>query len=246
MTREFDARQFGDVYQKYICEGVFNEEPGYYPRYRARYENLIKRYCLMAPSTPVKILDVGGGQLGLLCNRLWHDHVWVADIGGGHLDYLKSQGIHTVKWNLCMDGQPFEKAFDVVFFSEVIEHLPIPGHIVLERLKMALRPGGMIICTTPNLYRLRNVVYLALGKPIFDYFHFPEDKGLGHVIEYSMDHLKWQMEKAGFENCRMEHVQMQHAPTNPVFRIMYMLGSLLFLIPRFRDVLIGIGRAPLA
>ena len=59
--------------------------------------------------------------------------------------------------------------FDFVFFSEVIEHLPIPGYIVLGRLRKVLRPGGVIICTTPNLYRLKNVLYMALGLPIFDY-----------------------------------------------------------------------------
>jgi SAM-dependent methyltransferase len=244
MSRIYDAKQFNSVYLEYVCKGVFNEDPDYYPRYRSRYETLIKQYCQLAPSTPLKILDIGGGQLALLCKKLWNDQAYVSDIGGPHLDYLQAQGVEAVQWNLCSDEQPFEGQFDLIFFSEVIEHLPLPAHIVLERLKVALKPGGTLICSTPNLYRLRNIVYMILGKRIYDYFRMPEEQGLGHVIEYSMDHLQWQLEKSGLENCQIKYCQIHHSPNNLVFRIMYWLGSPLFLVPRFRDNLVSISQAP--
>jgi len=244
MTRIYNAKQFDSVYSELICKGSFNESPEYYPRYRSRYETLIKQYCYLAPPTPLKVLDIGGGQLGLLCHKLWGDDACVADIGGIHLEYLQGQGLEVVKWNLCLEEQPFKAEFDFIFFSEVIEHLPMPVHIVLERLKMALKPGGTIICSTPNLYRLRNVVYMALGKQIYDYFRIPEGQGLGHVIEYSIDHLQWQFEKAGFKNCNIEYCQMHHSPNDLFFRVMYWIGSPLFLIPRFRDNLVAIAQAP--
>jgi SAM-dependent methyltransferase len=245
MTRIYSAKEFDSAYKEFICKGSFNEIPEYYPRYKSRYETLVKQFCNLAPSTPVKVLDVGGGQLSLLCHKLWNDQGCVADIGGTHLDYLQSQGLEVVKWNLCLDEQPFKEEFDFIFFSEVIEHLPIPGHIALEHLKIALKPGGTIICSTPNLYRLRNVVYMALGKQIYDYFRMPEGQGLGHILEYSIDHLQWQFEKAGLEHCQIEYCQMHHSPNNPIFRIMYWLGSPLFLVPRFRDNLVAIAQAPL-
>ena len=92
----------------------------------------------------------------------------------------------------------------------------MPGHIVLERLKIALKPGGKIICSTANLYRLRNIVYMAIGKQIFDYFRIPETQGLGHVMEYSIDHLQWQIEKSGLQNCDIKYCQMPHSPNDPV------------------------------
>jgi len=114
---------------------------------------------------------------------------------------MEEHGVKTVHWNLCTSEPPFTRKFDAVFFSEVIEHLPIPGHVVLERLRKVLRPGGVIICTTPNLYRLRNVVYMTFGLPIYDYFRIPDDDtGLSHVIEYSRDHLQWQFEKLDLQN----------------------------------------------
>jgi SAM-dependent methyltransferase len=135
--------------------------------------------------------------------------------------------------------------FDFVFFSEVIEHLPIPGHLVLERIKKILRPGGVILCTTPNLYRLRNVIYMAFGKQIFDYFRYPDEEvALQHVLEYSQDHLGWQFKKAGFAKYEVELVQFPHIPTNPLNRPIALLGYPLHLVPRWRDYLIATAYAP--
>jgi 2-polyprenyl-3-methyl-5-hydroxy-6-metoxy-1,4-benzoquinol methylase len=111
----------------------------------------------------------------------------VADLRPSHFAYLETQGVETIQWDLCKSEQPLVGRFDTIFFSEVIEHLPLPGHIVLEKLRRALKPTGVVICSTPNFYRLRNVVYIALGLRIHDYFHMPESRGLGHVIEYSRD-----------------------------------------------------------
>ena len=245
MARAWDSQKFDSIYAESICQSASQfGPPGYSLRYRSRYKTLIKRFCYLAPPPPVDVLDIGGGQLALLCKKLWDDRACVADLGGPHFDYLKSQGVETVQWNLCKSEQPFIEQFDTIFFSEVIEHLPLPGHVVLERLRRALKPGCILICSTPNFYRLRNVVYIALGLPIYDYFHMPEDRSLAHVIEYSRDHLEWQFEKAGFKDCRIEYCQMHHSPTNPVFRILSWIGYPLFLVPRFRDNLLATAYAP--
>jgi len=136
----------------------------------------------------------------------------------------------------CLTRSTSCAKFDFVFFSEVIEHLPIPGYIVLERLRKVLRASGVIICTTPNLYRLRNMLYMALGRPIFDYFRYPDDDtALSHVLEYSRDHLDWQFKKAGFTQCRVEYSQMHHSPTNPLHRPLAWLGYPLHIVPHWRD-----------
>jgi SAM-dependent methyltransferase len=246
MARAWKPRDFDSVYERFICqdEYQFGGLP-YYRRYRSRYKEIIKRFAALAPAHSVDVLDVGGGQLALLSNKLWNDRGVASDLPGPHLDYIARQGVETIHWNLCKSEPPFTAKFDFVFFSEVIEHLPIPGHIVLERLQKVLRPGGVIICTTPNLYRLRNVVYMALGLPIFDYFRYPDDEtALVHVLEYSRDHLDWQFKKAGFTQYSVEFAQMHHMPTKALHRPFALLGYPLHLLPRWRDYLVVTAYAP--
>jgi len=246
MARTWTARDFDGVYERFVCHEEFNAGGrDYYARYRSRYKECIRRFAALAPSLPVNVLDIGGGSLALMAAKLWNDHSVVVDLPGPHFEYLEKHGVETIEWNLCKAEPPFTAEFDFIFFSEVIEHLPIPGYLVLQRLAKILRPGGVLICTTPNLYRLRNVVYMALGRTIFDNFQYPdEDIALGHVLEYSRDHLDWQFKKAGFTQYRVEHCQFHHMPTNPLHRPLAVLGYPLHLVPRWRDYLIATGYAP--
>jgi 2-polyprenyl-3-methyl-5-hydroxy-6-metoxy-1,4-benzoquinol methylase len=246
MARQYNKDEFNELYERYIChEAIQPNARAYYRRYRSRYKLCIDRFAQIAPPGPIDVLDIGVGQLALLCKKLWNDRAVVADLPGNHLSYIASHGVETVHWNICKSEPPFFGKFDVVFFSEVIEHLPIPGHVALERLRKTLRPGGFIICTTPNLYRLRNVLCMAAGLPIFDYFRIPDDdKGISHWIEYSRDHLQWQFDKSGFTQCRVEYSQMHHLPHNPLLRPLALLGYPLHILPRWRDSLIATAYAP--
>jgi len=246
MSRPWNPHEFDAAYERFVCQKEFQFGGlDYYHRYRSRYKECIRRFAALAPSRPVDVLDIGGGQLALMCTKLWKDRGVAADLPGPHLDYIASLGVETLNWNLCKSDPPFTGRFDFVFFSEVIEHLPIPGHLVLERIKKILRPGGVIFCTTPNLYRLRNVVYMALGKRIFDHFQYPDKEvALEHVLEYSRDHLDWQFKRAGFAKYEVEYVHFHHIPTKPIHRPIALLGYPLHLLPRWRDGLIATAYAP--
>ena len=73
MTRPFDVETFRTTYDRWISGGRFIEAPDYYPRYRSRYEAIIQRVATLAPDAPCDVLDIGGGQLALLCQKLWQD-----------------------------------------------------------------------------------------------------------------------------------------------------------------------------
>ena len=241
--RNFDVAAFDRGFAELVAGNRWQEEPQYYPRYRSRYAALMRRFATRAPDRRIDVLDIGGGQLAFLAVALWDDRGCVADIDDTGFAGLRARGIDTFAWNLALEDAPVDRRFDAIFISEVIAHLPVPGHIALRRLRTLLRPGGILLCSTPNLYRLRNVVYLLRGRPLFDHFDVPEVRSYGPIIEYSAEHLAWQFEKAGFVDCTVDLEHFAHIPNAPLDRVLSAFGAPLRRIPRYRDNLLAVGTA---
>jgi 2-polyprenyl-3-methyl-5-hydroxy-6-metoxy-1,4-benzoquinol methylase len=158
--RDFDEGAFGRAFAELVSAHRWQEEPEYYPRYATRYQAILSRFAERAPSRRLDVLDIGGGQFAFLAAALWTDRACVADVDDSGFAGLRALGVDTFQWNLALDDPPTDRRFDAIFFSEVLAHLPVPGHIALRRLRTLLRPGGLLLCSTPNLFRLRNIVYL--------------------------------------------------------------------------------------
>jgi SAM-dependent methyltransferase len=242
--RNFNETSFGRAFTELASDNRWQEVQEYYPRYRTRYRAMLERFAEMAPGRPLDVLDVGGGQFAYLATTLWGDRSCVADIDDGCFADLRSHGIDAFRWNVALEDPPAGRQFDAIFFSEVIEHLPVPGHIALSRLRTLLRPGGLLLCSTPNLYRPRNAVYLLRGRPLFDHFDLPGARGYGHVLEYSAEHLAWQFEQAGFLEYAVDLVDFTHAPNARLDRVLSAVGAPLRRLPRFRDNLLAVASAP--
>lgn len=93
---------------------------------------------------------------------------------------------------------PFaDDSFDVVFFCEVIEHLVRdPVHALLE-IHRVMKPGAVLVVSTPNAARLENVARLAAGANIYDPY-----SGYGvygrHNREYTRHELVMLLGSSGF------------------------------------------------
>jgi 2-polyprenyl-3-methyl-5-hydroxy-6-metoxy-1,4-benzoquinol methylase len=92
--------------------------------------------------------------------------------------------------------------FDLAVCSEVLEHLPPQNSVpALQRLHNALRPGGVLILTTPQSFStmelfarmLRNPLVMALAKKLYG----AVDE-LGHINLLTRAGLHRQIEQAGF------------------------------------------------
>lgn len=61
------------------------------------------------------------------------------------------------------------ESLDLVLAGELLEHLPFPDVLVAE-IARVLRPGGLLVGSVPNAFRLKNRVLFLLGRP---YEHDP-------------------------------------------------------------------------
>ena len=98
--------------------------------------------------------------------------------------------------------------------------------------------------TTPNLYRLRNVLRLALGMEVFCHFdHPPRGEPIGHFLEYSQAELRWQLARAGLEVLFVDLLQLTNRGTDPLARVMRpLVAPLLWARPTWRDNLVACAR----
>lgn len=84
--------------------------------------------------------------------------------------------------------------FDVVVSTEVVEHLYSPASFARACFG-ALRPGGVIVLTTPDHNWLKNVLIAITGK--FDQHVDPNFEG-GHIKFFSRRTLGQLVREAGF------------------------------------------------
>jgi SAM-dependent methyltransferase len=106
-----------------------------------------------------QVLDVGSGySLIRCCRNDWPFHVTCCDLDEAAMRKMAIDA-PDYRWVLKdVTNLPFNNGeFDVVFAGEIIEHLPDPQKGFREWLRV-LKPGGVIILSTPNRRRLINIV----------------------------------------------------------------------------------------
>jgi 2-polyprenyl-3-methyl-5-hydroxy-6-metoxy-1,4-benzoquinol methylase len=118
-------------------------------------------------------------------------------------------GVDARRWNIDNQECPYSlESFDLIFFSEVIEHLANPPVDALADIGSRLVPGGYLIITTPNQFylksRMRTLADIVLARP-FDHdeeFHKwanlkSEARYYTHSRLFTMKQLHWMAEQAG-------------------------------------------------
>lgn len=244
-ARQLTKAEFEQAYRKTVLNNTFFEQDAYYVQQKPRYFNTLKYISkLPLPKSP-QTLEVGGGQIALLIHELFGFQCTVADVNETYQQSIADFGIAFQTCDLLHDDLQQRDYYDLVVLCEVIEHMPVPPHLILEKIKAWLKPGGWLFLTTPNLYRLRNLVRLALGLRVFDTFRIPErGSSIGHPIEYSQSHLQWHLETAGFEFVQIELRQLDNAGSTLWTQLGRAVASPFLLRPLWRDKLIAVAQKP--
>src|SRR5262249_5354340 len=166
----------------------------------------------LAPLRPCSILELGCGH-GLISQNL-HDCDFVGvEIDEREAEIARAKGLdvrvgHAGRYDVGRE-------FDVVIASEVIEHMLEPQSL-LENAARHLRPGGILLLTTPNGYgyyelserhlnpkylnRSNNLLRRLLGKTLYQ-----RGDSFDHCQWFTMGRLLKMTRNAGFSLIEQEN-----------------------------------------
>jgi SAM-dependent methyltransferase len=105
------------------------------------YEFLAEQFYLIPDSSRVLSVGSGGPVNALLEKQTVGRGVTIVQFD------VDSDRVPDILGDICTHAFDPEE-FDVVVMSEVLEHLHSP-HLALDNIRMALRPGGCLILSTP-------------------------------------------------------------------------------------------------
>lgn len=164
------------------------------PRY-GRLLELLSRYAENA----VRMLDIGSSPFTSIAQRTVGIPV---DTLGFEADGQTTTGQH-YRFDLN-DAQISGRwrsdlpAYEIIVFSEVIEHLHTSPRPVLAFLATLLAPGGLLLLQTPNAVVAHKRAQLLLGRN--PYSLISEDlSNPAHFREYTAVELRSYLEQAGFK-----------------------------------------------
>jgi len=148
-----------------------------------------------AIGTGKRVLDLGCRSGALTRHFLEGNEVVGLDVDRVALDKAAELGIEPVLANV-EEPLPFADAsFDAVVAGELLEHLQFPEALVAEARRV-LRPGGILVGSVPNAFRVQSRLRFLRGRP-------PEDDPT-HLRMFSPDAMRELLD--GFVDVRIEYV----------------------------------------
>jgi SAM-dependent methyltransferase len=156
-----------------------------------------------AIGTGGRVLDLGCRSGALTRHLLEGNTVVGLDVDGAALEKAAALGIEPVQANV-EELLPFEgESFDAVVAGELLEHLQFPDALVAE-IRRVLRPGGVLVGSVPNAFRLQSRLRFLRGRPAED--------DPTHLRMFSPDAMRGLL--GAFANVRIDFVGGRYARLN--------------------------------
>jgi SAM-dependent methyltransferase len=190
---------------------------------RPEYERSFKVFSrrLVPSDRRLHILDIGCGT-GLNAQHLaaqGHNVVGL-DLSPVAIEQFRAKGFDGMVCDVAYGVPLADGSFDLVFTSEVIEHVADTATFLSEAHRL-LKDNGILVLTTPNSTFWPIRILSLLGYAPSDYEH------PGHVRFFSRNALKATIESAGFV---VEKISARHMYFLCGARMGDLLGPLLKLL----------------
>jgi len=152
----------------------------------------------------VRVLDVGcaAGALTLRTTRGKHNDVIGIEPDPTRADVAKSRGLNVICGLLDQDFISANKPFDVIMFSDVLEHVAAPGPL-LALASQALAKDGVILASVPNVAHWTVRLNLLFGR--FEYASWG-------IMDAT--HLRWFTMKSARRLFEAQGFQVTHMSTS--------------------------------
>ena len=188
------------------------------------------------------VAEIGPGYLGRMCQGRIGCEVVAYDKGNAFKKLYARYGIPYDYLDLhnALPLRAKTDHFDVILLCEVIEHVARWPINILTELRGWLKPGGLLMLTTPNLTRTTNRIRLLLGRRLFAPFQ-PEHLLMAHVREYTLPEIRYLMEQAGYET-RAEYRTFPDVLKPKITQAAYTLWCRLF--PTHSNIIFAWGTNP--
>ena len=172
--------------------------------HRARFAEILRLCRRHVPAAAARVLDVGRSELTVYLRGFYSNvHTLGFDPGaddGGHRETNAMDAVPHITFDLLRSDRVREwpdcGRFDLIVFSEVIEHLSVAPEYTLAMLRALLTENGVLICTTPNAAEIAKRLRLLLGRNPYERLRLYAFNP-GHIREYTGPELRAIAESVG-------------------------------------------------
>jgi SAM-dependent methyltransferase len=179
----------------------------YFVMHQARFADILQLSKTYVPDPFARVLDVGRSELTAYLSKFYKDvHTLGLDPNlddGGHREVSSMDAVPHIVFDLLNSNDvaawPASGRFDLIIFSEVIEHLSLAPEYVFAALNALLKDkGGVLICTTPNAADIAKRVRAVLGRNPYERLRL-YSMNPGHIREYTGQELREIAESVGLQ-----------------------------------------------
>lgn len=231
-------------------ERFFDEAAKFYIVKQSKRSFFTYKYCLSRLKPGAKVLSVGGFHCTIekMLREDLNVEVTVIDYPDSiaiQKDYYDFLGFKYVGIDLSKGFSGLDKAyFDMIIYTEVIEHIPTAPYEQLLPFDAYLKPGGSVIVTTPNMTSIVHIAKLFMKLPLFDtpekFFSpvAPENLQV-HRREYMPSEIQEAFQRMGYSSIVKYFIY--NKPKSLQYRMMYFIGN---MISRFKEGMLIEGTKP--